>query len=164
MPSANGQPEPIRIRRWRFRELVRELAKRGRGNRESGAVLLARTGDERRRVNEVIYLDELDPNCLQGGISMRGSAYTHLWALCRRRGLVVVADVHTHPTQHVAQSGVDKRNPLVARRGHLALIVPNFAQGKIKPEQIGVHQYLGDHRWAAHHGSAAARIVQVTWW
>lgn len=144
--------------------LVRELARRGGGKRESGAFLLARKGDKRRRVNDLIYLDDLDPDCLQGGISMRGSAYTHLWALCRGRGLVVVADVHTHPTDHVTQSGIDKRNPLVSNRGHLALIVPNFAQGNITPEQIGVHQYLGDHQWAAYHGPAAAQIVRVRRW
>lgn len=137
---------------------------RGRGERESGAFLLARKGDKRRRVHEVIYLDDLDPDCLQGGISMRGSAYTHLWALCRRRSLVVIADVHTHPGKYVAQSVLDKSNPLVARPGHLALIVPNFAAGDVKPKHIGVHQYLGDHHWAAHHGSAAARLLRVTWW
>ena len=46
--------------------------------------------------------------------------------ICKARGLTVVADVHTHPSG-AEQSGSDRAHPIIARAGHLALIVPNFA-------------------------------------
>jgi hypothetical protein len=38
-------------------------------------------------------------------------------------------------------------NPMVAMAGHVAIIIPRFAQGRIPAEDIGVHVYQGAHRW-----------------
>ena len=70
------------------------------------------------------YFDDLDPECLVGNIHIRASGFSKLWDLCDVEGLRVVADIHTHPGTSVAQSSIDRANPMIAREGHLALIVP----------------------------------------
>jgi hypothetical protein len=143
----------------RWRTLMTELRLRGHGRRESGAFLLAERGS--RRVERAVYLDDLDPNCLNGAIAFDGMYYDLLWQVCDETGLVVVADAHTHPRKWVGQSSVDRDNPMIAKRGHLALIVPNFAEGRPTPAAIGVHRYGGDAGWTSTVGADAADLVYV---
>jgi hypothetical protein len=152
----------LRFRRGLWANLRAELFRRGGGERESGAFLLASASDP-RRVRELVFLDDLDPHCLTGGISLSGSAYGKLWDFCEQRQLRVVADIHTHPGESVRQSAIDKDNPMVAMPGHLALIMPSFAAGRVRPGQLGVHEYLGNGRWKSSYGRAAKQLVQVGW-
>jgi proteasome lid subunit RPN8/RPN11 len=89
-------------------------------------------------------------------ISIRGTGYNALWALCRATGLKVVADVHTHPGG-ARQSDTDRRNPMIATRGHIAFIVPNFARCVPTPEALGMYEYLGAHHWADYSGPSVER-------
>jgi hypothetical protein len=143
--------------------MVSELARRGRGERESGAFLLSPRGDG-RAVTRVAYLDDFDPGSLLGSIHVHRSAYGKLWSLCDGESLRVVGDVHTHPGPRVGQSSLDQENPMVARTGHLALIPPNLAWGRIRPKEIGVHEYLGDAGWRSSFGRRAAGLIYVGRW
>ncbi|HMJ01171.1 MAG TPA: hypothetical protein VK488_15170 [Gaiellaceae bacterium] len=154
----------LRIRRELWNELIAELARRGRGRRESGAFLLADADGNRRRVVRFVYLDDLDPTCLNGAISFRGAAYGKLWALCRRERLTVVADVHTHPGRWVDQSPTDSANPMIAEAGHVALIVPDFTQGAVDSDEVGVHLYHGEHRWTSLLGGEAKTFLYIGRW
>src|SRR6266511_2942641 len=129
----------LRFRPARWGQMIAELGRRGRGERESGAFLLSPRGD-RGTVTRVVYLDDLDPACLVGSIHLRAAAYGKLWSLCDWEGLCVAGDVHTHPGPGVCQSSLDQDNPMVARVGHLALILPNLAMGPIQPREVGVHE------------------------
>lgn len=140
-------------------ELLEELAARGLGLKESGAFLLG-DGNGVRRVTSVAYYDDLDPDCLTGGISFASAAYGRLWDVCAARNAKVVADVHTHPGRWVAQSATDRDHPMLAVAGHIALIVPCLAQGTIEPVDVGVHDYLGEGEWrSSFDDDAANRIV-----
>jgi hypothetical protein len=134
------------------------------GQRESGAFLLARRERDIHTISRVVYLDDLDPNCLQGGIHLDGSAYGPLWNLCDQENMRVVADVHTHPGDWVGQSSIDADNPMVARVGHIALIVPDLASRSIIPAEVGVHIYQGDSGWNSHIGRQAAHLLYVGRW
>jgi hypothetical protein len=154
-----------RRKRLRFRgdtwaEMLAELRERGGGYRESGAFILANLSRP-RTVQKVVYLDDLDPDCLNGAISLPGAAYGALWELCDREGLRVVADVHTHPGEGVQQSPTDRANPMIAASGHLALIVPRFATGRVRRDELGVHEYLGDGRWCSAYRRRARRLIYV---
>lgn len=151
----------VRLRPERWQELIAELARRGRGERESGAFLLAAADGDRRCVVRCVYLDDLDPNCLNGAISFKGAAYGKLWALCRRERLTVVADVHTHPDRGVGQSPIDRANPMIATAGHVALIVPDYSQSPVFARDVGVHVYRGDHRWTSAFGRESARLLYI---
>jgi proteasome lid subunit RPN8/RPN11 len=78
---------------------------------------------------------------------LHGDAFAKLWALCREKKLTVVADVHSHPGA-ATQSPTDKANPMVARAGHVAIIVPDYASWPIPPGRLGVYEYRGQHEWA----------------
>ena len=100
----------------------------GLGRRESGAFLLGSRRGVRRRIERFVYYDDLDPHALDSGIvDLDGAAFGALWSLCRSTGLSVVADVHTHPDRAFF-SGTDRANPMIAELGHLALVLPTYAQ------------------------------------
>jgi hypothetical protein len=143
---------------------VRELARRGEGSRESGAFLLARKDRSPRRVAAVVFFDDIDPDALDGSISIRGARFGRLWSICSERGMRVIADVHTHPGAGVRQSSIDVENPMVAIRGHVAIILPDFARRSPAPAQAGVHVYQGGHTWESCLGADAIKLLRRTLW
>lgn len=146
------------MRRRAWRSLMRELARRGAGVKESGAFLCARPGS--RRIRHVAYYDDLDATCLTGGISFSGTGYSRLWAMCRDRGLTVIADIHTHPGHWVEQSSIDSANPMIATVGHVAIIAPLYATTS-DPTACGVHVYAGSGKWCSAYGSETAQVLRL---
>jgi proteasome lid subunit RPN8/RPN11 len=160
-----GRRARLRVPHRLWRVMVAELARRGAGTRESGAFLLGPANDTPERVvTETVYMDDLDPRCLTGGISLSNAAFGRLWDICAERRLRVVADVHTHPTVYVCQSAIDKANPMIAMAGHIAIILPSYARGRIRLDRLGVHEYLGDAGWRQHLGRAAKKNLYVGRW
>ena len=155
-----GRRSLLRMRQADWNALVAELGARGHGQIESGAFLLANQGGDQRLVSRVVYYDDLDPRCLQGGIHFDGLAYSKLWELCRAEHRTVVGDVHTHPGSWVEQSDVDSGSPMVAQKDHIALIVPGFSRGPVAPHRVGVHRYDG-REWASWTGKEAAQHLFV---
>jgi proteasome lid subunit RPN8/RPN11 len=154
----------VRVSRWRWRRLMLELARRGRGERESGAFLLARLDAAPRRVAMSVFFDDLDADALNGAVSIRGEAFGRLWQICERHGMRVIADVHTHPGSGVDQSSIDAANPMIARRGHVAIIVPHFARRSTHPRDVGFHVYEGDRTWTKVFGERVTALLHRTWW
>jgi hypothetical protein len=131
-----------------WRRLLRRLRERGRGrSRESGAFLLGHMQAERARIIDFVLYDDLDPHCLDTGIvRFDGRYFGALWDLCKSRELTVVADIHVHP-HGVQQSDSDRAHPMIARSGHLALILPRFALSPIRRREIGIYRYRGAKKW-----------------
>jgi proteasome lid subunit RPN8/RPN11 len=131
-----------------FTKLMAELGQRGQGRREAGAFLLAQREPAsaerphaRPRVTAVAYYDDLDPDSLTGGITFGAAGYSALNARCRAERLRVVGDIHTHPHRWVAQSGIDAAHPMLATKGHIAIIAPNYGSGRIRLSDLGVHVF-----------------------
>ncbi len=142
--------------------MVGELARRGLyGRREAGAFLLVDRLAGGNRVVRALYFDDLDPGCLVGNIHFRAAGYSKLWDLCDAEGTRVLADVHTHPSNRVAQSSIDRGNPMIARAGHLALIMPDYGTRPTAPRDVGVHEYRGNRGWRSWHGAAAGRVLKI---
>ncbi|PWS37136.1 hypothetical protein DFH01_09720 [Falsiroseomonas bella] len=138
-----------------------ELDRRGRRRHEAGVFLLGDDVGGSRVVRDAIFYDQLDPKAYDTGICvLHGAAFAQLWNVCRKRGLTVVADAHTHGGD-ARQSGSDRKNPMVARPGHIAVIVPDFARGPVLPERLGLYRYLGDHRWTEHGGRRWRRFLSL---
>ena len=145
-----------------WQETIQELGRRSLGGRrEAGVFLLAHADGEARRVVRSAYFDDLDPECLVGNIHIRASGFSKLWDLCDAESLRVVADIHTHPGTSVAQSSTDRANPMIAREGHLALIVPHYGTRPVQAREVGVHEYRGDNGWASWFGSKAERVLRI---
>ena len=158
--ARRGRDALLRMKRSKWREMVAELGRRGRGERESGAFLLGDRDGDRRTVTQVAYFDDLDPNCLTGGISFNGLAYSKLWDLCEAEKKVVIGDIHTHPGGWVGQSDIDSANPMLAQEGHIALIIPEYASRSIDPQEVGVHRYDGEG-WQTWTTAQAARRLFI---
>jgi proteasome lid subunit RPN8/RPN11 len=140
-----NKPLLISIRNWI--SLIRELRRRGYGERESGAFLLAKQGSN--EITKFICYDELDPTALDTGIIVfHGAGFVPLWDYCRKSGMSVVADVHTHSDKWTGQSEADRTHPMIGQKGHVSLIVPHYAQRNLLSHRgVGIYEYAGNHQW-----------------
>jgi len=140
--------------------LLKELKHRSMGKRESGAFLLGKVGAA--KISCFICYDDLDPSALDTGIiAFHGTGFVPLWNFCERKNMRVLADIHTHPGCWTGQSEADRTNPMISQPGHIAMIVPHFAQRKLVTlDSVGVFRYLGNHRWTTQ--SPGLEIVKIT--
>ena len=146
-----------------WREIVGELYRRGENRHEAGVFLLGTVQDRRREVTAAVYYDELDPDAYATGVCvLHGDAFAKLWALCRERKLTIVADAHTHGGPG-NQSDSDRTNPMVARAGHIAIILPDFARWPIRRHRMGVYEYRGQHEWTDR-SSRSRRFFYTGFW
>jgi len=154
----------LRCSRKLWAAMSRELDRRGARRHEAGAFLLGKVEDGYRIATDVVFYDELDEHAYDSGVCiLEAPAFSKLWALCRDRKLTVVGDVHTHGgVAH--QSEADRTNPMIARAGHVALIVPNFARAPIRMRSLGVYEYRGNHAWDDHSAKLLTRFFYVGWW
>lgn len=163
--QAFGPPDQSLVcpkRLWR--SLVQELDRRGGRKHEAGAFLLGNISGERRSASAVVFYDDLDPKSYASGVCiLDGNAFGRLWAICRERKLTVVADVHTHPAQ-AFQSISDRTNPMVAQAGHVAIILPDFAQAPIDLSKVGVFQYRGSHLWTDRSPTVDRHFLHINRW
>lgn len=152
----------LEVSKGTWLDLMADLRQRGGGRRESGAFLLGQVQGNTRHVHSWVPYDDLDPEALtKGYVRLGTAAFTRLWAVCAARQQMVVADVHTHP-RGPYQSLSDRTNPMVSQAGHMALIVPRYAQGKVTPRSVSVNVYLGGKSWASYLDlEAEARIHLV---
>jgi proteasome lid subunit RPN8/RPN11 len=142
--------------------LMAHLREQGGGVRESGAFLLGHKTDAGRVVQRFLPYEQLQPDALRGDyVALNASSFSKLWGVCRAEGMAVVADVHTHP-KGPGQSRSDRANPMVALKGHIALIVPSFAKGNPRPRDLGLYVYEGNHQWASYSGSEVDRLLRLT--
>lgn len=125
-----------------------DLRDRGRhASRESGAFLLGTRRGGAARISDYVLYDDLDPHCLDTGIvRFNGAYYGALWAECDKRGLDVVADVHVHPFGE-GQSDSDRNHPMISQKGHVAMIIPNFASEPVRIARVGIYRYQGGKKW-----------------
>jgi proteasome lid subunit RPN8/RPN11 len=144
-----------------WQTLLAELHRRTQECHESGAFLLGHSDETGRRVNQVVYYDDLDPHAYRTGVVvMYAASFGRLWDLCRSSCLSVVADIHVHP-EGAWQSLADRNNPMIALPGHLALIVPYFARPPVLVETLGFYEYLGKHRWRNFSGKRVSRCLHI---
>lgn len=137
----------LRCPNWLWRRIVAELERRGHRRHESGVFLLGVEQGGQREVRDAVFYDDLDPAAYATGVCvLHGDAFAKLWAICREKKLTVVADAHTHGGA-AFQSSSDKTNPMVARAGHIAIIIPDLARWPIRRGQLGIYEYRGQHDW-----------------
>jgi proteasome lid subunit RPN8/RPN11 len=153
----------IRFNRRLWLGCMSELQARGGGRHESGCFVLGTADRHNRSARRCVYYDELDPSAYASGVCiLQGDAFTRLWEICRVEKLTAIADIHTHPGS-AFQSDSDRTNPMIARAGHLAVIIPCFASGRIWRHRLGLFRYEGDHRWTDLSGWRARSFLKIRW-
>ena len=144
-----------------WQTLLCDLHRRTNERHESGAFLLGYSNEQGRRVEEVVYYDDLDPQAYRTGVVvLHAAVFSMLWDRCQSSSLSVVADIHVHP-RAAFQSLTDGKNPMIATTGHLALIVPNFARPPVTLESLGFFEYRGSHRWCSLGGPHIRRFLRI---
>jgi proteasome lid subunit RPN8/RPN11 len=145
-----------------YRQLIRDLARSGRGVKESGAFLLG-TVEPIRRITDYLLYEEIAPQTalMHDYVALTGTDMAAAWDACRAKGLQVVADIHTHPGAPV-QSVSDRAHPIVSIAGHVAVIVPDFAVHGTETKDLGVHLFLGNGRWESYFSDVAQDCVYLT--
>lgn len=153
---------PVVIDLGAWRQTWSGLLARGEGRRETACVWAGVREAACDRVEHVAFIDDLD--------GVTGAPYSHVaqpeavgrvLADLRRRGLVIAADVHTHPSSWVGLSAIDQANPIEFRIGLLALVLPAFAAGEPLVSRVGAHEYLGSKRWRQLAAGEAARTIVI---
>lgn len=144
--------------------LLKELYRRGEREHEAGAFLLGTRINGRAEVKDILFYDDLDAAAYDTGVCvLDGEAFGRLWAICRERALCVVGDIHTHPGC-ARQSFTDRTNPMIARSGHIAIIIPDYAIPAPQAKSIGIYTYKGSHQWAEYQGKEAQSILYLGRW
>jgi len=125
------------------------LRVRGWGRREAACVWVGDREGSIERARDVIFLDDL-PGTVGRPLQHRTSreAVAALLARARDLGMMIVADIHTHPSDWVDLSVVDRAHQIEYRVGLLALVLPHFATTPPTLHEVGVHEYAGDGEWA----------------
>ena len=138
------------------------LRQQGAGVRESGGFLLGRVGRDLRVATHFLPYERLQRDALHADfVHLSGAGFSRLWDYCAEHALEVVADAHTH-RYGAMQSRSDSENPMLAVAGHVALIVPDFAQGPPGLENLGLYVYQGAHRWCRFRGPTVAALMNLT--
>lgn len=153
--------KPLEFAPGVWSSLMADLHRRGGGCRESGAFLLRQATETAMVVQGWLPYDELDPNSRNYVyVRLESNAFSRLWAICAERKLEVVADVHTHP-MGPRQSPLDRAHPMISLAGHIALIVPRFACGNVRPKDLSFNVYLGGGRWVSYFYDDAASLIKL---
>ncbi len=155
----------LSIPRLIWLRLVLDLRRRGHGRRESGAFLLGRAKGTVDDVNAYVCYDDVDPIALDTGIVIvRAVGFAALWERCRQLGMDVLADVHTHGDARPRQSPTDRANPMISRRGHVAMVLPVFATTwSWRLQCVAVSEYLGGYQWRDWRDEERAHRVRLRW-
>lgn len=158
----NSSPKPLKFAPGVWSALMQDLATRSGGRRESGGFLLSSRADSNKVVRRWLAYDDLAPECLAYDyVRLEPDAFSRLWPWCAQSNVEVLADVHTHP-RGPQQSRSDRAHPMVSLAGHIALIVPWFAQRSPKPRDVSFNVYEGSGGWSSFYGAKAAALIVAT--
>jgi hypothetical protein len=161
MEAAVQHDSILRISAGLWSNLLDELHRRTEGEHESGVFLLGRIDGAERLVTKAVFYDDLDPAAYDTGVCvLHADAFGRLWDICASTGLSVVADAHVHGGG-AGQSRSDRENPMIALRGHIALILPRMARTPMRRWSIGIYEYLGDHEWQSRGGRHFSRVLKI---
>ena len=50
---------------------------------------------------------------------------------------------------------------MIAKAGHLAIIIPDFAQRRFSVSDLGFFEYLGNHQWRDWSGGEARKKIYM---
>jgi proteasome lid subunit RPN8/RPN11 len=124
------------------------LQRRSADENEAACVWLGTRSSDLERALEVVFLDDL-PGTVGRRLQHRTSrqAVDMMLEFARTKRMSIVGDLHTHPSEWVDLSEVDRVHPIEYRVGLLALVLPSCAQGLPDLTRTGVHEYIGAGNW-----------------
>lgn len=128
-----------------FTYTIRRLALAGEENRESAAYWI---GASKRSVESVLFAD--DYRGFRSGRFFTASPLgtnALLGEEIHRRGGVLIAQIHTHPSE-AFHSKTDDLHPVSHKLGFLSVVVPRFGRGVRSIGDCRAYEYRGSGRWS----------------
>ncbi len=139
------------------------LRARGSGKVESSAVWGGKRDDSTETVEAVYFLDDWDGGCQEAAYHcVSPEALEQLFRRLKEERKVLVGDIHSHPTEWVGLSPLDKANPIEFRKGLYAIVLPRYALPSPALSSAGVHEYAGNGRWRALSQKAKKELFTFT--
>jgi len=156
------RPRLIELPATLYRELIRDLAASGRGQKESGAFLLGTQDDGVRKVTSYLMYDVIAPASSREHdyVALTGeemaTAWSHAIGWVSRRWPTFIR-IHSGCTESLGS-----RHPMVSIAGHVALIVPSFATGNPMPGDLGIHRLSRNGQWESMFGEQSRAALHLT--
>lgn len=94
------------------------------------------------------------------GVFVQESAYGRAVAAAKRSGVVLLAQVHSHPGADARHSDGDDDLIIMPFEGMLSIVVPNYGVGWHGMTEAKVHQFQ-DQRWKLCSGPSVRRRITV---
>lgn len=132
-------PEPIVVTMF---QAMNRQSKEGpdfRGN--EGLVFLAGTQENDQTFFTTVVVPKIQNT--RGSVFVDAGEYGNCGKVARAAGLVVLAQVHSHPGSCCHHSDGDDRLIVMPFEGMLSIVVPNYARRLVPVSQWGVHQRHG---------------------
>ena len=147
LPSAPGRGRLIVAEQVTAETLAALRSSSGADGRHEGIALWL----GRRCADATVVCSAVVPEAdhTRGSVGMGRAAVGRAVRAARQVGLVVVAQVHSHPGRDTLHSDGDDEMILLPHEGMFSLVVASYGDGSILPAAgAGLHQFQ-DGRWVA---------------
>lgn len=119
---------------------MQKLYRRSKGERESAAIWSGRISGEFLETVRIDFHHEIcDDHATALSLELSEAAKFNLYQNLARKGLKLLAMIHTHPDDWVDLSLIDRRNQLCSRIGFWSIVVPNYARPPWNIHEMGFH-------------------------
>jgi len=143
----------------RTREALVTFAESGKSDGgHEGLVFWA--GEESNDATEYSAVVVPDATHSQFGVFVDELAYGRAVREARSQGLVLLAQVHSHPGRDVRHSDGDDDLIVMPFEGMLSLVVPRYGVGWSRLDTAGVHQFQ-DGRWVQCSADSILRSISA---
>lgn len=94
-------------------------------------------------------------------VMVDGDGLFEMNRLLNERGLRLVAQVHSHPTE-AYHSDTDDQFSTITARGGLSLVVPDFARDPFSLHSCAVYRLEAGGEWSEVSATAAEALIRIT--
>lgn len=137
LPATSEAPSRILVPAALLSRTVERLRARSAAWRESACVW---AGSRSGHVTGVVFHHELgDDRATALSLELPESGKIALYAQLAARGETLLALLHTHPESWVGLSAVDQRNQVSSRIDFWSIVLPHYAAGDWRLEEVGFH-------------------------
>jgi proteasome lid subunit RPN8/RPN11 len=138
---------------------MKRLEERSEGRRESAAIWSGRVSGDLAEATRVDFHHELcDDRATALSLELSEAAKFRLYQTLAELRLQMVALVHTHPSDWVDLSPIDRENQVCSRVGFWSLVVPHYGRPPWRLVDMGVHRRT-ECGWSRMSRTQARRMI-----
>jgi hypothetical protein len=156
-----GHVNAVRVPRLCVEEAHAHLALVGRQGLEGFALWAGALAGDVFRVSDTIIPEQTGLRTDLGVcVTVDGRELHRINVWLHGRGLTLVAQLHSHPTE-AYHSGTDDAYPIATTTGSLSLVIPDFAGAPFSLETCAVYRLLPPRGWVELSPEEVARLIVI---